>query len=268
MPPSFGPPAQPGCLFYGDRALVGLLADAAQLILRVMDKEASGAVLQYTGLSVLKACTVLIASADVLPTLKERTTSSDAELIAFTDAEALRALEAITNRKPALVALDRVFAGTPRGAALINRIKADPNLKQSEILVISPDSDFSRFRSHAHLRGSRRDPGAPPIPRGVPLSASSSSQHMSRRAAVFAPTPHSEDTGSGCRNSSTSEEGTTIMPSGLHMPEASFARNFVGATPTEQVTPWSANTRDLTSSPMPPGVRPKRRSAPPTSRNA
>lgn len=92
---------------------------------------------------------MLIASADILPTLKEKTTSSDSELLAFTDAEALRALEAISNRKPALVALDRVFAGTPRGAALINRIKADPNLKQSEILVISPDSDFSRFRSHA-----------------------------------------------------------------------------------------------------------------------
>lgn len=101
----------------------------------------------------LKACTVLIASADVLPTLKEKTTSSDSELLAFTDAEALRALEAITNRKPALVALDRVFAGTPRGAALINRIKADPNLKQSEILVISPDSDFSRFRTHAPAGG-------------------------------------------------------------------------------------------------------------------
>jgi hypothetical protein len=102
---------------------------------------------------VLKACTVLIASADVLPTLKEKTTSSDSELLAFSDAEALRALEAITNRKPALVALDRVFAGTPRGAALINRIKADPNLKQSEVLVISPDSDFSRFRKLAPAAG-------------------------------------------------------------------------------------------------------------------
>lgn len=113
----------------------------------------SGVRLQYTGLSVLKACTVLIASADILPTLKEKTSSSDSELLAFSDAEALRALEAITNRKPALVALDRVFAGTPRGAALINRIKADPNLKQSEILVVSPDSDFSRFRSHAPAGG-------------------------------------------------------------------------------------------------------------------
>jgi len=93
---------------------------------------------------VLKACTVLIASADILPTLKEKTSSSDSELLAFTDAEALRALEAITNRKPALVALDRVFAGTPRGAALINRIKADPSLVHSEIRVVSHDSHDAR----------------------------------------------------------------------------------------------------------------------------
>lgn len=88
---------------------------------------------------------MLIASADLLPSLKERTSSSGSELLAFSDAEALRALETITSRKPAIVALERVFASTPRGAALINRIKADPGLKQSEILVIAPDSDFSRF---------------------------------------------------------------------------------------------------------------------------
>jgi PilZ domain len=147
----------------------------------------SGAVLQYTGLSVLKACTVLIASADVLPTLKERTTSSDAELIAFTDAEALRALEAITNRKPALVALDRVFAGTPRGAALINRIKADPNLKQSEILVISPDSDFSRFRSHPPStgQGGRGTGAAVAAPAAAPAAAPT--QPLDQRGTRRAP---------------------------------------------------------------------------------
>jgi len=150
----------------------------------------SGAIVQYTGLSVVKACTVLIASADVLPTLKERTTSSDSELLAFTDAEALRALEAITNRKPTLVALDRVFAGTPRGAALINRIKADPNLKQSEILVISPDSDFSRFRSHPPAPGGQGGRGtgaavaapaaAPPAANAQPLD-----QRGTRRAPRY-----------------------------------------------------------------------------------
>jgi hypothetical protein len=89
-------------------------------------------------------CTVLIASAETLPALKERASRGEGELIAFTDADALKALEAITARKPALVALERVFAGTPRGTALINRIKADPSLKQAEIRVVSPDAEFPR----------------------------------------------------------------------------------------------------------------------------
>jgi hypothetical protein len=97
---------------------------------------------------------VLIASADLLPALKERTSGQDSELLAFSDAEALRALETITSRKPAIVALERAFAGTPRGAALINRIKADPGLRQSEILVVGTDSDFSRFKP-------RSAPGSP-----------------------------------------------------------------------------------------------------------
>ena len=136
----------------------------------------------------LKACTVLIASADVLPTLKEKTTGGDSELLAFSDAEALRALEAITNRKPALVALDRVFAGTPRGAALINRIKADPNLKQSEILVISPDSDFSRFRSHppaGGAEGGRHTAAAVAAPAAAPPAAQA--QPLDQRGTRRAP---------------------------------------------------------------------------------
>lgn len=131
---------------------------------------------------------MLIASADVLPTLKEKTTSGDSELLAFSDAEALRALEAITNRKPALVALDRVFAGTPRGAALINRIKADPNLKQSEILVISPDSDFSRFRSHPPANadpGGGRSAAAVAAPATAPPAASA--QPLDQRGTRRAP---------------------------------------------------------------------------------
>ncbi len=94
-------------------------------------------------------CTVLIATADLLPTLKAKTSSGDSELLAFSDADALRALEAITTRKPAVIVLEKMFAATPRGAALINRIKADPALKHSEVLVVSPDMDFSRFSPRA-----------------------------------------------------------------------------------------------------------------------
>jgi len=82
---------------------------------------------------------VLIGAANVLPSLKERAEGAAGEILTFTDADALRALEVITKRKPAVVAVERVFAGTPRGAALINRIKSDPSLLGSEIRVVSHD---------------------------------------------------------------------------------------------------------------------------------
>lgn len=82
---------------------------------------------------------MLIGAADVLPSLKERADTATGEVLTFTDADALRALEVITKRKPAIVAVERVFAGTPRGAALINRIKCDPSLLGSEIRLVSHD---------------------------------------------------------------------------------------------------------------------------------
>ena len=92
---------------------------------------------------------VVIAATDVLPAFKQRAGVTDAELLAFSDTDVLRALEAITARKPRLVALERVFAATPRGAALINRIKADPSLVQTEIRVLAHDSDYSRVLPRA-----------------------------------------------------------------------------------------------------------------------
>jgi hypothetical protein len=83
--------------------------------------------------------TVLIAAPELLPALKARLADESQELQAFTDAEALRALEIITTRRPPLVLLERKFGSSPRGAALINRIKADPSLVDTEIRVIAPD---------------------------------------------------------------------------------------------------------------------------------
>jgi len=87
---------------------------------------------------------VLIAAPDLLPAFKQRAAVADAEVLGFSDTDVLRALEAITARKPRLIALERLFAATPRGAALINRIKADPSLVQTEIRVLAHDSDYSR----------------------------------------------------------------------------------------------------------------------------
>lgn len=86
---------------------------------------------------------VLIASPDHLAALQEREELTDA--FPFSDAEALRALDAITRLRPDVVALERVFAATTRGAALINRIKADPSLTSCEVKIIAHDnSDYSR----------------------------------------------------------------------------------------------------------------------------
>jgi hypothetical protein len=93
---------------------------------------------------VSQPCIVLIAAPDLLPELIERARQTDAELLTFPDTDALRALDAITRRRPRLVALERQFATTPRGAALINRIKADPTLTESEIRVVSHDATYGR----------------------------------------------------------------------------------------------------------------------------
>lgn len=82
---------------------------------------------------------VLIAATDLLPAMKSRLAPNVRDLQVFTDAEALRALETITTRRPGLVVLEKKFASTPRGAALVNRIKADPSLGDTQIQVLSHD---------------------------------------------------------------------------------------------------------------------------------
>ncbi|MFN7981392.1 MAG: PilZ domain-containing protein [Vicinamibacterales bacterium] len=76
---------------------------------------------------------VLIAAPEAQPVLTARLSSEVRQVLAFSDAEALRALQTITARKPRLVALDHAFIETPRGKALINRLKADPALSSVSI---------------------------------------------------------------------------------------------------------------------------------------
>lgn len=83
------------------------------------------------------ASAVLIGSPEHLPALQERGDLGD--VITFSDTEALRALDVITRQRPGVVALERQFAASSRGAALINRIKADPSLAACEIRIVAPD---------------------------------------------------------------------------------------------------------------------------------
>jgi hypothetical protein len=85
---------------------------------------------------------VLIAEPDQLGTLKTRSEYTDAQ--AFTDAETPAALEAIISGRPDIVAIERLFAKKSRGAALINRIKADTSLETVEIRIVSAESGASK----------------------------------------------------------------------------------------------------------------------------
>jgi len=154
-----------------------------------------------------ETCTVLIASADLLPTLKQRTTDVNGEVLTFSDTEAIRALEAIVTRRPSLVALERLFAATPRGVALINRIKADPTLLQSEIRVISHDSDYSRVlprqaaapaAAPASLQATAAAPPPPASPAApAAVKAPPLDQRGTRRAPRFRMEPPVEVTVDG-----------------------------------------------------------------------
>lgn len=85
---------------------------------------------------------VLIAEADQLGALQARAEYTDAQ--AFTDAETPAALEAIITGRPDIVAIERLFAKKSRGAALINRIKADTSLETVEIRIVSAESGAAK----------------------------------------------------------------------------------------------------------------------------
>src|SRR5262245_56308473 len=67
-----------------------------------------------------------------------------------------------------------MFASTPRGAALINRVKADPSLVESEIRVVSPDSD------HTRVAAKRTAPAPPPAHSGGAATATAPAEAAPR----------------------------------------------------------------------------------------
>ena len=86
---------------------------------------------------------VVVAAANLMPSLSERL-ADEGELLTFADTEPIQALQAILQNRPELIVLERLFAATPRGAALINRIKTDPQLANTEVRVMSHTGDYVR----------------------------------------------------------------------------------------------------------------------------
>ncbi|HEY7186616.1 MAG TPA: PilZ domain-containing protein [Vicinamibacterales bacterium] len=137
------------------------------------------------------ADTVLITAPEHLAALKNHSSFAGAQV--FPDADALKALEAITKDKPKLIVLERTFAATSRGAALIKRIKADPALGGCEIKIVANDGTpaagnkkkkgdgaAASAPSTAATEAAVKAAAAPPAPAKAPLD-----QRGTRRAPRF-----------------------------------------------------------------------------------
>jgi CheY-like chemotaxis protein len=116
----------------------------------------------------------VIAASNLISSLCEQL-SSEGELFTFADTEAIQALQAVLERQPELIVLERLFAATPRGAALINRIKMDPQLAHTEIRVMSHTGDYTRQITRpavgAAASASPATAGPPQPPAGSPAAA-------------------------------------------------------------------------------------------------
>ena len=102
---------------------------------------------------------VVIAATNLMPGLRDRL-SDEGDLLAFADTEPIQALQAILAHKPRLIVLERLFAATPRGAALINRIKTDIQLTHTEVRVMSHTGDYSRVVKQASVEAPAAAGGA------------------------------------------------------------------------------------------------------------
>ena len=110
-----------------------------------------------------EAFTVIVGARQLHDALRDNA-GATGDVLTFGDDEPLKALETIAVRRPRVVAVERLFAATSRGAALINRIKADPALSGAEIRIVAHDGTYARVSP-------RRTPPAPPPPTIVSVAA-------------------------------------------------------------------------------------------------
>lgn len=89
------------------------------------------------------SCVVVVAASNLMPSLSDHL-ADEGEVLTFADTEPIQALQAILQKKPDLIVLERLFAATPRGAAIVNRIKTDPELSNAEVRVMSHSGDYVR----------------------------------------------------------------------------------------------------------------------------
>lgn len=128
---------------------------------------------------------VIIGASESLDGLRENV-AGNVEALTFSDAEPLKAIEAIATHQPTIVALERLFAATSRGAALINRIKADPSLTGTEIRVVSLDGTYrvSPRRPGVRDRGEpQREPAVTVVDTALPEASGRTLDYRGTRRA-------------------------------------------------------------------------------------
>jgi hypothetical protein len=117
---------------------------------------------------------IVIVPAAVADVARDQMENKDT--VVFADAEVLRALEAISTRRPGKVLLERRFAKTSRGNALVNRLRADPSLAQIQIDTIdyTPEPALAKERQSPSVTVVDDPPPSPPAPVDPPATVSSS----------------------------------------------------------------------------------------------
>lgn len=73
------------------------------------------------------------------------------DVLAFTDADANAAYEAILKRRPRVVILDQMVASTSRGAALVDCVRSDASLAHVEIRMLSTESAAALTSQHGQM---------------------------------------------------------------------------------------------------------------------
>jgi CHASE2 domain-containing sensor protein len=121
--------------------------------------------------------TVLIAASNHLAALTQLPDLTDAE--PFADTDALKALDTITQRRPQVVALEQSFAASARGAAFINRIKADPALAACEIRILETGGSATAGTAPAAPPAA-----APAATASTPTPAPTETPRIERRPSV------------------------------------------------------------------------------------
>jgi hypothetical protein len=83
---------------------------------------------------------VIISQPDQKGALQKRL-GADPTVLIFPDSDSLQALEIILSTQPKIVALNKTFVTTARGAGLVARLKSDPALTGTDVRVLIEDEN-------------------------------------------------------------------------------------------------------------------------------